>query len=69
MPWTQVGNLKGPQGSTGATGTGTQGAQGNRGLSFFSGSGVPGAGPYNGLTPVAGDSYLDTATGNVYTFS
>ncbi len=66
MAWSQVGNLKGPQGNTG---TGTQGAQGNRGLSFFSGTGAPGAGPYNGLTPVAGDTYLDVATGNVYTFS
>ena len=49
-------NLKGPQGDQGI-----QGNPGAAGSNFLSGSGAPGAG-----VGVNGDTYLDTATGNLY---
>lgn len=66
MAWTNVGNLKGPKGDQGEPGTpGTNGAPGQRGSQWFTGTGAPGtiAGAQ------AGDQYLNTTTGDVYTFS
>ena len=57
MAWGAVGNIKGPQGD--------QGEQGQRGNTWFYGTGVPGVIP----TAIAGDLYLDLATGDVYVFS
>ena len=55
-----VGSIKGAAGATGATGaTGSAGAAGSV---WYSGSGAPSAG-----TGLNGDSYLNTATGDVYT--
>ena len=65
-------NIKGATGSTGSTGAtgsagsnGTNGTNGARGATWWTGSGAPGT--VSGS--VAGDLYLDTATGNVYTLS
>lgn len=60
---------QGPTGSTGPTGpqgpTGAQGPQGVRGTNWYTGVGAPGT-----ITgAVAGDQYLDTSTGDVYTLS
>jgi hypothetical protein len=72
MAWNNVGNIKGPQGPQGPQGNagtpgtaGTNGAAGARGSLWYTGSGAPGtiAGSQ------AGDQYLDTASGNVYTLS
>lgn len=72
MAWSNVGNIKGPQGPQGPQGNpgtpgtaGTNGTNGARGSLWYTGSGAPGtiAGA------LAGDQYLDTASGNVYTFS
>lgn len=66
MAWAQTGNLKGAKGDPGTNGTnGTNGANGARGSLIYTGTGAPGtiAGAQ------AGDQYLDTATGNWYTFS
>lgn len=72
---------QGPKGDTGATGakgdtgaqgiqgvkgdTGAQGVQGVRGTNWYTGVGAPGA----IAGSAAGDKYLDTATGDVYTLS
>lgn len=72
MPWASEGSLKGPKGDTGDTGAagapgakGDTGATGQRGSKWFTGTGAPGtiAGA------IAGDMYLDTASGTFYTFS
>lgn len=57
---------QGPSGSDGATGaTGAVGATGERGSKWFTGAGVP-----SGVSgSIAGDMYLDTQTGDVYTLS
>jgi hypothetical protein len=56
----------GPTGPTGSTGaTGSTGSAGARGSNWYTGTGAPGA-----ITgSVAGDKYLDTASGNVYTLA
>lgn len=59
----------GPQGIPGAAGSaginGTNGTNGQRGSLWYEGTGAPGT-----ITgQLAGDLYLDTATGNVYTLS
>ena len=54
--WAVSGNIKGPQGIQGNTGT--AGAAGSR---FYSGSGAPSAGTGTNI-----DLYLNTATGDVY---
>ena len=69
MAWTNVGNIKGPKGDKGDPGNdgtdGTPGSQGARGSLWITGTGAP-----SGISGAqAGDQYLDTATGNVYTFS
>ncbi len=73
MAWTQSGNIKGPKGDPGNPGAdstvpgppgdpGDDGAPGARGSKWFTGTGAPA-----GVTgSVAGDMYLDTASGNVY---
>ena len=59
----------GATGATGATGptgaTGSAGPTGTRGSLWYQGSGAPGT--ITGQLP--NDQYLDTATGNVWTFS
>ena len=57
---------KGDKGDDGVAGAdGADGAPGVRGSQWFSGAGVP-----NGITgTLAGDFYLDTATGDIYSFS
>jgi len=55
-----TGNIRGPQGNTGATGE--QGETGVRGSNWYTGSGAPGSIP--GMLP--GDHYLDLDTGYVY---
>lgn len=75
MAWTQTANIKGdpgPQGETGATGAagsqgpaGDAGPAGERGSKWFTGSGAPTSVPGS----IAGDMYLDTATGDVYLLS
>lgn len=75
MAWSNVGNIKGPQGPQGPQGVqgtpgtpgaaGTNGTNGVRGSLWYTGTGAP-----SGITgALAGDQYLDTASGNVYTFS
>lgn len=66
MAWSQVGNIKGPKGDTGTQGNpGTPGTPGARGSLWYTGTGAP-----SGISGAqAGDQYLDTASGNVYTFS
>jgi hypothetical protein len=59
----RVYNLTIPRGATGATGS--DGADGRDGSKWFSGSGAPGT--VTGA--IAGDYYLDTDTGDVYTLS
>jgi hypothetical protein len=57
---------KGDTGDTGATGaTGTTGSAGARGSNWYTGSGAPGS--ISGSA--AGDQYLDTDSGDVYTLS
>ena len=57
---------QGPKGDTGAQGTeGPQGPAGPRGSKWFTGSGAPGT--ISGSQ--AGDMYLDTASGTVYTLA
>lgn len=51
-------NLKGATGAAGA-----KGATGTRGSKWFVGTGTPTV-----TDAIAGDQYLETATGNVYTF-
>jgi hypothetical protein len=72
MAWSNVGNIKGPQGPQGPQGNpgtpgtpGTAGTAGARGSLWYTGTGAPGtiAGAQ------AGDQYLDTTSGNIYTFS
>lgn len=72
MAWSNAGNIKGPKGDTGDQGPqgnpgtpGSPGSPGARGSLWYTGTGAPGtiAGAQ------AGDQYLDTASGNVYTFS
>ena len=78
MAWTQQANIKGDTGATGATGaggatgaagakgdTGDTGATGTRGAKWFTGSGAP----TSVAGSIAGDFYLDTATGDVYVLS
>jgi len=57
---------KGDTGNAGAPGAdGANGAPGVRGSAWYSGAGVP-----NGITgTLPGDFYLDTATGDIYSFS
>lgn len=55
-------NLKGATGPAGPAGA--KGADGTRGSKWFVGTGAPTA-----TDAIAGDQYLDTATGNVYTFA
>ena len=58
-------NLKGATGAAGPAGpAGAKGADGTRGSKWFVGTGTPTA-----TDAIAGDQYLDTATGNVYTFA
>jgi len=81
--WVNGGSIQGPQGiegPQGAAGTdgaagadstvpgpaGADGAAGVRGATWFTGSGVPAADLAGAL---AGDLYLDTVSGDVYTFS
>ncbi len=63
MPWTKQGNLRGPEGPAGTQGP--QGQQGTRGSLWYTGTGAPGS--------IAGaqanDLYIDTANGDIYTFS
>lgn len=72
----------GPQGTAGATGaagppgaagpqgpTGATGPAGVRGSVWLTGIGHPDVGLAPGPTYLAGDMYLDTATGDVYQFS
>lgn len=61
------GNLsfKGPKGDRGEAGpAGANGATGTRGSKWSVGTGTPTA-----TDAIAGDQYLDTATGDVYTFA
>lgn len=69
--WVVKGNLKGPKGDKGEAGpvgpagpAGAKGATGTRGSKWFVGTGTPTA-----TDAIAGDQYLDAATGNVYTFA
>ena len=75
--WVVKGNLKGPKGDRGETGpqgvqgvrgetgpAGAKGADGTRGSKWSVGTGTPTA-----TDAIAGDQYLDTATGDVYTFA
>lgn len=66
--WVVKGNLKGPKGDKGETGergpAGADGAPGIRGSKLFVGTGTPTV-----TDAIAGDQYLDTATGDVYTFA
>lgn len=58
-------NLKGATGAAGPAGpAGAKGAPGTRGSKWFVGTSVPTA-----TDAIAGDQYLDTATGDVYTFA
>lgn len=67
-------NLKGATGAAGAKGergeagpagpAGAKGAPGTRGSKWFVGTSTPTA-----TDAIAGDQYLDTATGDVYTFA
>lgn len=61
-------SMKGPQGVQGDRGeagpAGAKGAPGTRGSKWSVGTGVPAA-----TDAIAGDQYLDTATGDVYTFA
>lgn len=72
MAWSTITNIKGPQGDQGPQGVqgnqgiqGETGAVGTRGSLWYSGSGAPGTIP----GALAGDLYLDTNTGDVYTFA
>lgn len=69
--WVVKGNLKGLKGDTGEQGPqgiqGPQGAKGDpgtRGSKWSVGTGTP-----TDTDAIAGDQYLDTATGDVYTFA
>ena len=69
--WVIKGNLKGPKGDKGEQGdTGERGPQGDkgepgtRGSKWSVGTGTPTA-----TDAITGDQYLDTATGDVYTFA
>ena len=63
--WVVKGNLKGPKGDRGETGpAGAKGAPGTRGSKWSVGTGTPTV-----TDAIAGDQYLDTATGDVYTFA
>ena len=66
--WVVKGNLKGPKGDKGETGpagpAGAKGEPGTRGSKWSVGTGTP-----TTTNAIAGDQYLDTATGDVYTFS
>ena len=58
-------NLKGATGPAGPVGpAGANGTPGTRGSKWFVGSGAP-----TSTDVIAGDQYLDVATGNVYAFS
>lgn len=61
-----VAGVAGADGATGAVGpAGATGATGERGSKWFTGAGVP-----SGVSgSIAGDMYLDTQTGDVYTLS
>lgn len=65
--WIPRGNIKGPAGPTGATGsqgpTGPAGATGTPGERWYSGAGSP-SGTYQ--DSAMGDWYLDTANGDIY---
>jgi len=69
MAWSNVANIKGATGATGAAGSngtnGTNGTNGARGSKWFVGSGAP----TTVSGSVAGDMYLDSATGDVYELS
>jgi hypothetical protein len=72
MAWTQQLNIKGTKGDTGNAGiqgdpgtAGTAGAKGDRGTTWYTGGGAPSSVPGS----LAGDLYLDTATGDVYLLS
>ena len=60
--------VQGQQGVRGATGpagpAGAKGADGTRGSKWSVGTGIPTA-----TDAIAGDQYLDTATGDIYTFA
>jgi hypothetical protein len=56
---TKVGNLKGPKGDAGNNGT--------NGKSLTTGNGAPSAAVIAAAS--VGDSYIDQATGDLYTFS
>jgi hypothetical protein len=60
MAWSEITNIKGPQGDTGDKGD--TGDTGVRGATWFTGAGVPDVVPGS----LAGDLYLDTDNGNVY---
>ena len=78
--WVVKGNLKGPKGDRGEQGpqgvqgvrgeagpagpAGAKGAPGTRGSKWSVGTGTPTA-----TDAIAGDQYLDTTTGDVYTFA
>lgn len=69
--WVVKGNLKGPKGDKGETGAagpvgpaGAKGDTGTRGSKWFVGAGAP-----TSADDIAGDQYLDTVTGDVYTFA
>lgn len=61
-------SMKGPKGERGEAGpagpAGANGAPGTRGSKWSVGTGTPTA-----TDAIAGDQYLDTATGDVYTFA
>lgn len=58
-------SMKGPKGDKGETGpAGADGAPGTRGSKWSVGTGTP-----TDTDAIAGDQYLDTATGDVYTFA
>lgn len=60
--------IQGTPGTAGATGaTGQTGPTGARGSQWYVGSGAPITANYPGA--VAGDQYLDSVTGDVYTFA
>ena len=66
MAWAIAGSIKGPQGDQGTAGpAGSAGATGARGSKWFTGTGAPGS--LGGQ--LAGDMYLDTATGDFYTLA
>jgi len=63
--WTVTGNIKGPKGDNGLDGTnGTNGTNGADGKSVTSGTGNPVDGTGN-----AGDTYINTTTGDTYTYN